>query len=246
MRTKQISVKNLRLLLCLTALLAGLGWQTASAKDAPASAELLRDAFESALKAKDTNALTELFQWQGVSGHMQTMMNAMVAELPRHDWVTVKLVPLPADNQATNELNGIRYRPSVPVIGLINVEFAQKGNSMQLPYGKSGDAFYLACAVEEKLPGTFTKAKALAIMVMGTVDIKSVTGSCVFVQNGKEIKKNISERGTSFFGDYIKSCSVQKTTDDEDSIQVTITENGKSVFESEDVTNRTPVIYERK
>ena len=246
MRTKQIIVKNLRILLCLTLLLAGLGRQTASAKDAPASAEQLRVACESALNAKDTNALTELFQWQGVSGHMQTMMNAMVAELPKHDWVSVKLIPLPADFQATNELNGVRYRPSVPVIGLVNVEFTRKGNSMQLPYGKSGDAFYLACAVEEKLPGTFTKAKALAIMVMGTGDIKSVTGSCVFVQNGKEIKKNISERGTSFFGDYIKSCAVQKTTDDENSIQVTITEDGKSVFESEDVTNRTPVIYERK
>ena len=239
-------MKSLGILICLIALIAGLGLPTASGKDVPVSAELLRSAFESALQAKDTNALVALFDWQGVSDNMKTMMGGMVAELPKHDWVAVKLIPLPAVYQATNELNGIRYRPSVTVVGLINVEFAQKGNSMQLPYGKSGDAFYLACNVEEKMPGTFSKAKALAIMVMGTEDIKSISGSCIFVQNGKEIKKDISERGISFFGDYIKSCSVQKTVDDEESIQVTITENGKTVFESDEVTNKTPVVYERK
>ena len=239
-------MKSRHLLTCLTALLASIGWQAASAKEAPASAGQLRNAFEAALTAKDTNALAALFNWQEVSDNMKAMMGGMLAELPKHDWVAVKLVPLPADYQATNELNGIRYRPSVPVVGLINVEFAQKGNSMQLPYGKSGDAFYLACNVEEKMPGTFTKAKALAILLMGTENIKSVTASCVFVQNGKEIKKDITERGTSFFGDYIKSCSVQKTADDADSIQVTITEDGKTVFESDEVTNKTPVIYEHK
>ena len=39
---------------------------SASAKDVPASAEELRDALESALKSKDTNALSTLVNWRGI------------------------------------------------------------------------------------------------------------------------------------------------------------------------------------
>ena len=239
-------MRNLHTIICLTSLLAGLGLQTAAAKDAPASAGQLRNEFEAALKAKDTNSLMGLFQWRGVSDPMKAEMGGIVTALPKHDWIAVKLAPLPADVQATNELNGIRYRPSVPVIGWIEVDFAQAGNSLQLPYGKSGDAYYLSGTVEEKMPGTFPKAKALSIRVLGTEDVKFISGSCVFVQSGKEIKKTINERGTSFLGDYIKSCTVQKTTDDGGTIQLAIEEDGQRIFESPEITNTTPVVFEKQ
>lgn len=216
------------------------------AKDAPASAEQLRSGVEAALKAKDANALMDLFNWQGVSDHMKQMMSTAVAEMPKREWTAVKLAPLPADFQATNEVNGLRYRPSVAVLGWLVVEFTPQGNAAQLPYGKSGAAYYLACNVEEKLPGPITKSKLLNIEVMGFGDPGTFAGTYVFVQGGKEIKKNLSHRGGGFYGDYVKSCTVQKTTNSADSIQLTITEDGKTVFESEEVTNQTPIVYEKK
>jgi len=216
------------------------------ASAAPTSAEELRSEVESALKAKDANALVGLFDWQGVSDKMKTMMSGMITEMPKHEWTAVKLAPLPADFQATNEVNGIRYRPSVPVVDWIVVDFTPKGNSTQLPYGKSGDAYYLSCNVEEKILGAVTKSKILNIEVMGTADLGTFAGSYIFVQGGKEIKKNITYRGGSQYGDYVKSCTVQKTTDSDDAIQLTITEDGKTVFESEEVTNKTPIVYEKK
>jgi hypothetical protein len=39
---------------------------------------------------------------------------------------------------------------------------------------------------------------------------------------------------------------VQKTTDSNASIQLTITEDGKTVFESDEVTNKEPIVYEKK
>lgn len=227
----------------MTSLLLGCS-QCVSA--APASAAQLRSEVESALKAKDANALLGLFDWQGVSDKMKTMMSTMLAEMPKREWTAVRLAPLPADFQATNEVNGIRYRPSVPVVGWVVVDFKPKGNSMQLPYGKKGDTYYLSCNVEEKIPGTTVKSRILNIEVTGTAGPGTFTGSYIFVQDGKEIKKNITNRGSSQYGDYIKSCTVQKTNDSESVIQLTITEDGKTVFESGEVTNMTPIVYERK
>ena len=234
-----------KIIICLSLLIIGSGLSSVFAKNAPTSAEQLRSEVESALKAKDANALMGLFNWQGVSDNFKTMMAKMVADMPNHEWTAVKLAPLPADFQATNELNGIRYRPNVEVAGWIVVEFTPKGNATQLIYGKSGDAYYLSCNVEEKIPGPFTKAKALSIMVMGTEDMKSISGSCIFVQSGKEIKHTISERGTSFLGDYIKSCTVQKTADDGETMQLTIEEDGKQIFDSQEITNK-EIVYEKK
>jgi hypothetical protein len=241
-----MSMKTIRTIICLTSLITSLGLQTVLGKDAPTSAEQLRSEVESALKAKDARALEELFNWQGVSDNMKTMMSTMVAEMPKREWTAVKLAPLPADFQATNEVNGIRYRPSVPVTGWIVVEFTPKGNAARLPYGKSGDAYYLSCNVEENIPGPITKSKILNIEVMGLADPGTFSGDFVFVQGGKEIKQTIRNRGASFYGDYVKSCTVQKTTGSDDSIQLTITEDGKTVFESGEITNKEPIVYEKK
>ncbi len=239
-------MKHLNKIIYLGSLMAILGLQPMPAKGAPSSAEQLRNEVEAALKAKDTNALIGLFNWRGVSDNMKTMMSTMAVELPKHEWTAVKLAPLPADFQATNEVNGIRYRPSVAVVGWIVVEFTPKGNAAQLPYGKNGDAYYLSCNVEEKIPGPITKSKLLNIEVMGLADPATFSGAFVFVQGGTETKKNIINRGASFYGDYVRSCTVQKTTGSAASIQLTITEDGETIFESEDVTNQTPIVYEKK
>lgn len=84
-------MKNIRIPICLTFLIAGLGLQTALGKDASASAEQLqseiesnspvlvtniahlasaeqlRSKFEAGLKAKDAETVLSLFNWQGVS-----------------------------------------------------------------------------------------------------------------------------------------------------------------------------------
>src|ERR1039457_1834301 len=101
------------IIVCLSLLIIGSGLSSVFAKDAPTSAEQLRVEAESALKAKDANALMGLFNWRGVSDNMKTRMSKMVAERPKQEGPAVRLAPLPADFQATNEVNGIRYRPSV-------------------------------------------------------------------------------------------------------------------------------------
>lgn len=239
-------MKNSSNIICLSLLILTGTRLAAFAKDAPTSAEQLRSEVESALKAKDTNALMTLFNWQGVSENMKAMLTTEVAYDLKQEIAKVKLSPLPADFESTNEMNGIRYRPNVTIVGMIEVQFTQEGNATSIPYGKSGHAFYLNGTIEEKIPGPFTQSKALNVMVMGTADPSKFSGICIFVRNGKEIKNVISSKGNVFNGDYIKSCTIQKTVDDGTWLQLVIMEGDKQLFKSREVTNRDPLIYEKK
>lgn len=166
-------MKTLSCAVGFSLLIAIPGLQAAPTKGAPTSAEQLLSRFESAIKTKDTNALVALVNCQGVSDRMKSLILPMVADIPNHEIATVTLVPLPEKFQSTNEANGIRYRPNVPPVGLIKVEFVKTADgvqSMQIPYGSSGGVFCIPGTIEEKLSGPsrdqieakakFEKAKA--------------------------------------------------------------------------------------
>ena len=192
-----------------------------------------------------------LFNWQGVSDSMKSEMNDENADIFSHDIAAVKLLALPADFQLTNELNGVRYKPNVAIVGMIDVEFTEKGNAVSMPYGKAGGVFYLSSTVEDKIAAPTTKEKNLNIMVMGVTSPEPVafTGCYVYVKAGKEIKEDINGKGNiskAFWGDYVKSCTVQKTSDSDGTIQLIISENGKNVFESKEVDTKDLIIYEKK
>ena len=226
------------------------GLPTIFAKNAPASAEELRSRLESALKAKDKHAVSALFNWQGVSADMKSTEDYLVGDLCSSDIAAVKLSPLPADFQPTNDLNGTRYRPNVSVVGMIAVEYAEKGNAVSLPYGTKGGAYYLASTIEEKTATPAVKEKPIDVIVMGLTAPEAVTftGSCIYSKQGKETKKDIGGKGNiseAFWGDYVKSCTVQKTSDS-GWIKLMITENNQTIFESGEVTNKDPIVYEKK
>jgi hypothetical protein len=240
------------LIVCLNIAIITLGLTMASAKDTPRSAEQLRSKIQSALKSKDTNAFHALFNWHGVSKSMMADMNDETADLFSHAIGSVKLVALPADFQPTNELNGVRYKPNLAIVGLIYVEYTENGNSISMPYGTKDGVFYLSSTVEEKIANPATKEKSLNISVEGTILPKAVTfsGSYVYVKGGKEIKEGISgtngNRSKAFWGDYVKSCTIQKISDDAGSIKLLISEDGKTVFESDKITNKETIVYEKK
>lgn len=253
-------MKSTLLIICLNAVFICFGLPIASAKDAPTSAEQLRSEIESALRAKDTNAFKALFNWQEVSESMKADINDANADLFRQDIASVQLTALPANAQLTNELNGILYKPNVTIIGQVDVEYPDKGNSVRMAYGTKGGIFYLSATVEERIATPTEKEKSLNISVMGTATFVSngdkttksqaaFSGSYVYVKGGKEITAIINGKGNkseAFWGDYIKSCTVRKSADNRDWIKLVISEDGKNVFESEEFTNKEPIVYEKK
>ena len=244
-------MKRALFIVCLTAFIGLPNIQPVLGKDAPASASQLLQEIEAALRAKDKDALLSLANWQGVSADMKSFQVGMFADMVTNAVKSVKLLPLPADFQPTNEVSGLRYTPSVSIVGLVDVQFTAEGNSMQIPYGKKGSAFCLAGTTEEKLSTPVKKAKSLGIMVVGDAspDAGTFSVSYVYVNGGKDIVREFSGKGNgseAFWGDYIKSCTVRKTSDTAGSIRLVISEDGRQVYKSKEVATKDPIVYQRK
>jgi hypothetical protein len=227
-----------------------LGQSVARCGEPPTSAKQLRRELEAAIKSHDTNAVLALVNWKGVVPDMKTEAAEEMGELAGSATTGVKLLPLPADYHPTNELNGVRYFPNVNVVGLIDVESPQEGNSTQLPYGESGGAFYLASILQETFDPHAKKEVSLGISISGRFP-KGNPGvfkcAYVYLAGGEEkdddfeCTNNIS---TGFWGDAIKSCTVVRASG-LGSYQVKITADGQSVFDSGMVETNDSVIYEK-
>lgn len=102
--------------------------------------------------------------------------------------------------------------------------------------------------------------KSLNVAVMGSTTFAfnngsapvispvTFTGSYVYVKSGKEIKEDISgksNRSEGFWGDYIKSCTVQRTSAT-GKIKLMITEGTNSIYKSAWVSTNSPIDYVRK
>jgi hypothetical protein len=139
------------------------------------------------------------------------------------------------------------------VVGIIEIQFAQKGNVGLKPYGTKDNAFYLANTIQERISYPATKEISLNVSVAGTVLPKPVAfeGFYVYLKGGKEIKEMILDTSHAgnychvFWGDHIKTCVVWKKSSD-GQIQLLINENGKVLFQSEWETRNKPIVYETK
>ena len=92
----------------------------------------------------------------------------------------------------------------------------------------------------------------LGVVITVNGDSIKVKGYCIYVKNGKEIKKELEKEnawGWNFRGDYIKEVKIQKVSGDA-SYRLFImegkdSESGRPVFESDSISSTEPVIYKR-
>ena len=245
----------------------------------PTSAEQLRSEFESGFNKKDLNAIIPLICWDGMEKEMKAMMGFGLAQQMASsgtNTVSFALAPLPTNFQMTISSylpdwegdNGTRGKYNIPVLGIIRMKYpggeAQE-RTLDMPYGKKGEAYYFAQMVGYQIPG-----KALRVRVDNLPRSLTYTGYWTYVSNGKEITIPISDQTNEFregWGDYVKYCNVQRTSTNEipgfaPFFQYKITEGQITnmfvgthqfteevpvvIFDSGQITNEEPVIYERK
>jgi hypothetical protein len=235
-----------------------VGASSTFAKDPPQSVDELRGEVESAFRAKDVNAMISLVCWDGAANGAKEMTSGMTGETMRTatNIISVTLSALPTNFQTTvSSFNpdwegddGRRGKYNLPVIGVIRLNF-QDGKSDEMPYGKKGDAYYIAQLVEYRIPG-----KDLRVDV-SKLRVQTYTGYWVYVQSGKEISISISDQTNelkSGWGDYVKYCYVRRTDTNEVPgfspwFNYRIREDVTNyIFDSGLITNEEPVIYERK
>ena len=188
----------------------------------PASEKELATRLKAAVEASDTNGILALFNWQGVPDYRKPTSIKMFAPVLEHKGdgagVHVWLRPLPEDYETDSVMYGIRYAPNVTLLGMIGVNVSGQVNgtntgwSVEMPYGKKDDAYYIARNSEEKLYEPTANEKTLSVLVEGVMSSDPVifTGSCTYVQNKLEIQKAIRGKGfvhEMFSGDGVKSCT---------------------------------------
>jgi peroxiredoxin len=148
-------MKWITTIICLNLFMGVLEWQPAFGKDAPASAAQLLQAFETALKAKDSDAILSLFNWEGASIGSQSGMSKIISDALEQPIKGAKLAPLPKGFQSTYEYHGFHYAANMSDVGAIEVEFVSDNYSLPiLAYGRKGNAFYLAGTIQEKIVTT--------------------------------------------------------------------------------------------
>ena len=241
---------------------------SAPANPPPASAEQLRSALEAALKAGDTNAILSLYNRDGVSNSIDLYLSRAIqgwsafrSKYPTNRLrASVWLWPLRDDYETEGIINGIRYRPNVSVVGMIDGSLSVDDNGTntswgtEFPYGEKNGGFYFAGTITEKIYEPKEKEKPFLIAVTSTnrSALTSYAISYVYLQNNQEIKKTFT--GTNTFQRYIwanelKSCILRKLSDDKNSLKLEIsgfsTNKFLKLLDSETSSTNTTIIYER-
>ena len=85
------------------------------ATDAPSTPDELLKRFDAAFKAKDKQAILDLYDWQGVSQSMKSMQEEGIDRSFLQDLKSVTLAPLPPALKAMENFvrDGILYRSNV-------------------------------------------------------------------------------------------------------------------------------------
>jgi len=240
----------------------------------PTSVEQLRSEFEAALQTKNTNAILALFNWEGVTNSTNSYPNVVARKMsqfllhyPTNELhVFARLRLLPNDFETEGIINGMRYRPNVSVVGMMegSLGVTLDGTNFSwgslIPYGAKNGQFYFAGTTAEKIYEPKTRDRILVVTVSSGVisdDAPTFTGTCTYVQNGAEIKRDIRGKGAAhktFYGDYVKACTLKKTDGGNRPLDLEINEGivkdqtmvQTTVFSGKTTATNALITYERK
>ncbi len=237
-------------------IIAGINLIVALAAMSPAigaepldSVEQLRSQIETALKTKDTNALTALFKWDGVSDEMKAQLKMMISMIIQTKFTNVAVRPVPADFQNAFTRNGITYSFTLPVTGVIALQNgaahspqnAVGGGQVTLPYGKGPDGYYLVIqgkkTADQSDPLHPDKNIWIFATSTGAKNTPNLALDYGYFSGLKEIKSQSAHEGVislNFPGKSITYCNL-KTSATNGTSRLRIKIGGVDVFDSGEV-----------
>jgi hypothetical protein len=242
-------MNNRIIIACINLIVALTAISPANGAEPPDSSEQLRSRVEKALKTKDTNALTAVFNWDGVSDEMKPQISMVISMIFQSKVTNVVVQPVPAGFQNAFTRNGITYTFNLPVAGVIALQSgaarsqptAIGGGQITIPYGKGRDGYYLATQVKkigdqsdplhpDKMITIFATASGWKAPPDLSIDYGYFSGL-------KEIKSHFAHQGiisVNFSGRSVEYCNL-KTTATNGTTRLRIKVDGVDVFDSKEV-----------
>ena len=115
----------------------------------PDAIDRLVSTAETAIKAKDFDAFQSLFEWKGTSESTRTFVQSEFETLTRATIHSIRITPRNFRGNLIHWSAYQHYKPNLPVVGYLNIEFTPADDksglrkTLSLEMGRSGDAFPL-------------------------------------------------------------------------------------------------------
>ncbi len=231
---KNIYIKKLTLLLILFLL------SSTALNAQPGSPEQLKDELKAAMKAKNKDMISALFNWEGVDSQMREYSQKNIDRMAEFPAQEIELLPLPEGFKTEFIRDGIRYTPNVKLVGILRIIYGDDGPETvmdaSIPYGVKDGKYYLPNTVTEKTSYKGPADKTINIGVLGTSGTGPLKfeGQCVYTVSGEEKIKIIKGEGSiteAFWGQEVKSCKIKRLSDS-GAIKLNISIDGNNIFTS--------------
>jgi len=205
------------------------------------SPEQLKDALAEAMKLKDKEKISSLFNWDGVDNQMKVLSKRNIDQMAEYPAQRIELLPLPEGFKTEFIRNGTKYIPNVKLVGILRIVYGDDGpesiTDASIPYGIKDGKYYLPNTVTEQTSYKGPEDKTININVLGTSapDPVLFEGSCNYTVSGEKKKKIIKGKGNmseAFWGQEVESCNIKRLSDS-GSLKLIISVGDKTVFESE-------------
>ena len=118
---KNIYIKKLTLLLILFLL------SSTALNAQPGSPEQLKDELKAAMKAKNKDMISALFNWEGVDSQMREYSQKNIDRMAEFPAQEIELLPLPEGFKTEFIRDGIRYTPNVKLVGILRIIYGDDG-----------------------------------------------------------------------------------------------------------------------
>jgi hypothetical protein len=130
--------KVMILAVCLSILCSGVALAGGAA-----SADALAEKVHAAITAKDAEAISSLYNWEGVPPEIAGQLKEAVQGMTQDPVLRVEVRPLPEDFPVVQELGEQKFVQNVDLEGVVVLIFTEDGTvTGTMPYGTTKDGTY--------------------------------------------------------------------------------------------------------
>jgi len=195
-----------------------------------------------AVQSRDRQGFWKMINMKGVGEKVKASLTKhLVDPLMKGELLKISLQPLPEDFHTEYAVDGIRYKPNVQPLGLVEFQYKRAGrkskSTTKMMYGKKGSRYMLAGTVEEKLSNALPPSKQIQTFIMG-IGHPAVTfeGYMIYLQGGKPVRDSVKDMGSGNLTRIVRGESITylevRRTSTSGTLKVKIMEDGETIFET--------------
>lgn len=226
----------------LTILILGLA-PLLPAADQP-DPDVFTETLKKAIIEQDTETLLSFADSEGLSGEArQRQIESLKVTYPSTNVFAVSLGPLPVDFPPFFIMNGKRYEPTHPPVGIVTISFRQESGltSKQLAYAIVDGKYKIVATKGTQLDWKGPNDSSLGYILEGT-GAEGAVVKIKFNASGVDLERTFHGAAINLWGQHFSEIEV--TVDDpKASLALKVLRDGKEIYKSETLTGAGKILY---